>query len=195
MERNRHTAAVILLLGAWTALSQAAAPAPREQLLDEARVEATRTQLRQMRLQMVAVENRFYDQYNALNGNDNYDIHCAEETTAGTRLRNRHCRPVFEAKAVETESTDYFIMLQNTTNAGAPVPAGSIGPPMPAIMAIEAQRPDFRKNMIEITTRHPQLLNLLKERDKLARRYNTARRKAAKKNISEIGEAGAAQAP
>jgi hypothetical protein len=169
-----------------------AVAAEREQLLDEAVVQATRTQLREMRKQMVAVEDRFYARYNELNGNDNYDIHCAEETTAGTRLQLRHCRPVFEARAVETESIDYFLMLQKTTNAGAPMPAGSIGPPVPAIHEIEAQRPGFRSNMIEITTRHPELLDLLKERDKLARRYAKARSKAAKKQISEEPDAGTA---
>jgi hypothetical protein len=188
MRRNRNVWACALLSGALAfpaAQSRAAAAAPREQVLDEAVVEATRAKLREMRVQMVALENRFYEQYNALNGNDDYDIHCAEETTAGTRMQRRHCRPVFEARAVETEAIDYFIMLQNTTNAGAPMPAGSIGPPAPAIMAIEAQRPDFRKNMIEITTKHPEVLDALKQRDRLAKRYDTARRKAAKKQISE----------
>lgn len=181
----------MLCLSALAGASVAATPAARDQMLDEAVVQATRAKLREMRVQMVALENRFYDRYNALNGNDNYDIHCAEETTAGTRMERRHCRPVFEARAVETESIDYFIMLQNTTNAGAPMPAGSIGPPVPAIMAIEAQRPDFRRNMIAVTTQNPELLNLLKERDRLAKRYETARRKAARKKITETDAAPA----
>jgi hypothetical protein len=194
MRRIRDAVMITVLLGTLAQPLCAAVATPREQVLDEAVVQATRLQLRQMRMQMVELEDRFHERYNALNGRDDYDIHCAEETTAGTRMQRRHCRPVFEARAIETEAIDYFLMLQKTTNPGAPMPAGSIGPPEPAIVAIEAQRPDFRRNMIAVTTSNPELLDLLKERDKLAKRYEAAKRKAAKKKIAEEPEAAGAGA-
>ncbi len=185
MRRIRNATVMMLLLATLTGPSLAAAPAARDALLDEVVVEATRAKLREMRRQMVDLEDRFYDRYNGLNGNDNYDIHCGAETSAGTRLVQRHCRPVFEARAIETESIDYFIMLQKTTDSYAPMPAGSVPPPAPAILAIEAQRPDFRKNMIEVTRKNPELLNLLRERDKLLKRYEAAKRQAARQRITE----------
>jgi hypothetical protein len=144
-----------------------------EVILDEAVVEATRAKLTEMRQEMIRLEDRFYERYNELNGNDDFDIHCALETRPGTRLKGRHCRPVFEAGAVETEARDY---LQQLPSVNDPTPKPE-APPVPAIMAIEARRPDFRKNMVELTRKDRELFRLLRERDKVARKYEATRRK------------------
>ncbi|MET0282164.1 MAG: hypothetical protein ABW278_13730 [Steroidobacteraceae bacterium] len=167
------------LLAGITISVWAAAPAPREDNLDEAVITATRARLSSMRQEMARLEDRFYDRYNQLNAENDFDVHCAQETRAGTRLQARHCRPVYEAAAMAEEGSDYHRFLQACCDTSKPGPstAGSYEPPLPALVKIEARRPEFRKTMLQVTSSNPELLGLLKERSRMAKRYEATRRK------------------
>lgn len=146
--------------------------ADRPQVLEEVEVRDTPVTLEELRQEMIRVEDRFYARYNELNRNDLFDIHCADMVRTGTRLTGRYCRAVYEERAFEKEGREHLWALQ--FQAGPP-PKEWI-PPTPAIVAIERRRKDFRQAMIDATRRHPELLDLLKERAALAEQYEQSRR-------------------
>jgi hypothetical protein len=152
---------------------------------DEVVVQGSRT-LDEIRQKMVKLEDRFYDRYNELNTIRDFDIHCGQEARVGTLLKRRYCRAVYESKAFEAEGREVAQFLQNipppnTNPAAAGIPRDPpvvIGaPPPPAFAAIEARRPEFRKNMLDVTSKNPELIKLLQERAELAKQYDAARRK------------------
>jgi hypothetical protein len=152
---------------------------------DEVVVQGSRT-LDEIRQKMVKLEDQFYDRYNELNTIRDFDIQCGQEARVGTLLKRRYCRAVYESKAFEAEGREVAQFLQNlappdTNPASAGMPRDPpvvIGaPPPPAFIAIEARRPEFRKNMVEVTSKNPELIKLLQERAELARQYDAARRK------------------
>ncbi|MET0279671.1 MAG: hypothetical protein ABW278_00915 [Steroidobacteraceae bacterium] len=186
------------LLLACTAM--AVAGASPVSTLDEVKVEAARIKLSEMRRELVRMEDEFYARYNELNGRDEFDVHCAEEARIGTQLRRRYCRAVYESEAMENEGSSYAELLQRTIpvppSGGSDGPATADGPPVPAMLAIEAKRPDFRKNMLSVTRAHPELARLLKTRSELAKRYESTRRKSFGRRGTAHDEPGvAASAP
>jgi hypothetical protein len=158
-----------------------AASTPVEGTLDELVVEARRTRLTELRNEMIRLEDEFYARYNELNDNDDFDIHCAREAKVGTRLERRYCRAVYENEILAVEGRDYHIDLLRCCDLSTPIPAGTERPPpqppVPAIVLIEARKPDFRKTMVQVTTEHPELAQLLRERAEAAQRYEATRRK------------------
>jgi hypothetical protein len=178
----------LAILGLPASAATAAVERSRDDSLDELVIESRRTKLTEMRDEMVRLEDRFYELYNAANEIDDFDIYCTRDTRAGTRLTARHCRAVYEIAAVNDESQEYIRFLQrnmpdaNAASAqvpGQPKPPPPVvgGPPIPAIMMIEARRPEFRKAMAQVTRDHPELVRLLKEREKLEKRYHASRRR------------------
>jgi hypothetical protein len=171
--RARRAAAAwlgLLLLALSARAAAASAPSGQEDSLDEAIVSASRARLTAMRAEMVRLEDQFYARYNELNGNDEFDMHCARETRTGTRLARRECRPVFETRAIEAEAVEYYWMMLKD-------PPGSASAPVPAIVTIDVKRPGFRRNMIEVTRQHPELVKLLRERAEAVRKYDATRRR------------------
>lgn len=161
--------AALLLAPGVLAATDATEPAP---LLDEIEVRGQAPALEALRQELIQLEDRFYERYNELNASDLFDVHCADAVRTGTRLARRYCRAVFEERAFETEGREHLWALQFQQG---PPPKEWI-PPTPPIVAIERRRREFRQVMIEVTGRHPELLEILKERAELAERYEQARR-------------------
>lgn len=168
---------VCLLLAPLADGASPADPAEQSALREEVVVEATRAKLNEIRHAMVRIEDRFYERYNELNTNDDFDVHCRREARVGTRIERRYCRAVYENKAYENEGRQGFINLQGLRDQAAPLPQGSVSPPVPAIAAIEARREEFRKNMRDVVSRDPELIDLLRERAELGQRFEAMRRR------------------
>jgi molybdenum-dependent DNA-binding transcriptional regulator ModE len=49
--------------------------------------------LLQLRLDLYLAEEVVFELFNSLNSNDEFDIHCDKETTVGSRLQHRVCKP------------------------------------------------------------------------------------------------------
>lgn len=49
----------------------------------------------QLRLEIQHAQDTFYDRFNAVNGDDQFDIHCREEQVTGSHLSQRVCQPNF----------------------------------------------------------------------------------------------------
>jgi hypothetical protein len=52
--------------------------------------------LSDFRFALEAARVRVYDVFNALNGDDAFDVRCEAESSTGTRMRQRICRPRFK---------------------------------------------------------------------------------------------------
>lgn len=148
--------------------------------LDEVVVESARAKLNEIRGEMIRLEDRFYERYSQLNPNDEFDVSCDQETRAGTRLKFRYCRATFERDALATEGLEYVQFLQrNSVTLPLPTALESPvvgGPPSPAIMAIMELQAQFRKNLLEVSSRNPELVELLRERYELGSHYDATRR-------------------
>ncbi len=162
-----------LLCATLSQVAASAATPDRKDALDEIVVESTRARLNKMLQEMVQLEDRFFDRYNELNTNDDFDMHCFSEARVGTRLNRRYCRAEYMSKALETEGRDYLRALPSYTDPTA----AAWAPPLPAIMMIEARRKEYQQNMREVTRRNPELVRLLRERYELGKRYEATRRK------------------
>ena len=87
----------ILALAAFAgpALAQDATPPaiPATQRPDEVIVSGMRPE--QIRAEIERVENAVYERFNALNNNDDFDIHCFEQAPTGSNIPERKCWPNF----------------------------------------------------------------------------------------------------
>lgn len=157
----------------------ATAPADQsERSLDEVVVEGE-LRLGALRQKMILLEDAFYSQYNELNENDLFDVSCEEGAATGTLLRRRFCRAGYESRAHETEGKSHHAaLLHAIRKPGEQASAMEWVPPVPAGVAIARQRAEFRENMIAVTSEHPELLELLRQRAELAARYESLRDKS-----------------
>jgi hypothetical protein len=112
------------------------------------------TRLRDLRAAIVTAEDRFYEQYNALNKVDDFDIECIRDAHTGTRIPQRRCfaRVLREA------------MPPNTDPA--------------AVWA--ARYDEYRDNMLYLLKMHPELRHLASEGEAAQRRYDAEYRRRLK---------------
>ena len=130
--------------------------------LDELVIEGKR--LYQLRKEIVEAEDRFFKLYNALNTDDDFDVHCAREASLGSRITQRVCRADFYAAA----ETEYAVAMFQ----------GYYAPP-PELVALQ-RRDEYRAKALALINRHPDLLRLLRRRDDLERAYIKTRKERFK---------------
>lgn len=170
----------LLALGLASLAQAAVEPLHSSPLLEEILVHGRQPSMAQMREEMVRLEDLFHERYNALNTDDLFDIRCAEEARTGTRLARRYCRAVFEARALEDEGKAHLAALlyqsQGEPKSGESDRIMEWIPPAPAIVAIARKRQEFRETMLRVTTENPELVELLRQRQLLADKYEERRR-------------------
>jgi hypothetical protein len=188
MRRISRKAALLCLFLA--PLAQGAAPAPspdKDEPLDTVLVEGTRAELNKTLQEMVLSEDRFFKRYNELNTKDDFDMMCFREARVGTRFQRRYCLAVYMDKALEKEGRDQAYYLKDLY-VGADVGGISYSlkndppmlrgpPPVPSIIMIEARRKEFKQNMRDVVAKHPELVDMLRERYELGKRHEAMRRK------------------
>ena len=97
---------VALLSLAAPALAQETASASRAaDDVDEVVVPGTRPQ--NLRVEIERLEQVVYERWNALNSNDEFDIHCFKQAPTGSNIPLRRCAPnfVIEAEAQAAQNT------------------------------------------------------------------------------------------
>ena len=169
----RKLALICMLLAPLAQGVATAAPTGQEESLDEVVVRGTRSELDTLRKEMVLVEDRFYERYNALSTNHDFDTHCHIEARIGTNTKRRYCRAVYQERAQEKEGQEYAEALKNM-NQDPPQPW--VPPTTPTIM-IEARRKDYQNNIRNVVKKNPELVEMLKERYELGQRYEATQRK------------------
>jgi len=100
-------------------------------------------------------EDRFYDRYNELNDDRQFDMHCVSEAPTGTRLAQRTCRIAYYEQALELESRAWM--------------EAKTAPPAYSIYLLRYD--DYRKHLAKVVATHPELMQLLEERNRLQQRY------------------------
>ena len=64
-----------------------------------------------LRYEIYRAEENFYDLFNSVNSDDEYDIHCDKEAPTGSHIRRRICRANFE-KALTAEATSQWLVAR-----------------------------------------------------------------------------------
>jgi hypothetical protein len=196
MKRIPRATALLFLLLAPVAKNAVAASPDQNDSPDTEIVKGTRAQLDKVLQEMVKSEDAFFKRYNALNTNNDFDMTCYREAR-GTNARRRYCVPVYVKKALQAQGQSQASNLQQNFDssqrgttfdtggssqmpmAGAMLSAGA--PPLTteasvsAQALIEARRKDFQQNMREVVSRNPELIEMLRQRDELGKRYEAMR--------------------
>lgn len=149
-----------------------APPEPDKQ--QEVVVEATRAYLTKLGKEVQLAEARFYARYNELNKKREYAVHCYDDPHTGSRFKTNYCQPQFQSDAEAREAQEFFLMLAGSNDphsSGTGGMANPSGPPLSRDPVIAARQPDFRKNMIEVVSKNPELQKMLKDHAELWKRY------------------------
>jgi hypothetical protein len=136
--------------------------------LDEVEINAGREnrKLSAMRAEIEKLEDRFYAEYNQVNTQRQYDVGCRMKARPNSHVLTRVCEPAFVEKTLEKEwrsSLEGFSPRQ--TN-----------------MVVLPNLTDYQKNMVDVVRNHPKLLDLVKERNELAQRYEAVRKQKLEGN-------------
>ena len=96
---------VALLSFGTPALAQEAASTPLAAGgIDEVIVPGSRPQ--NLRVEIERLEQVVYERWNALNGNDEFDIHCLDSEPTGSNITQTHCAPNFVIEAESRAAED-----------------------------------------------------------------------------------------
>jgi hypothetical protein len=125
--------------------------------VDEVIVRGRSQQLSQMRKEYEELEDQFYDEYNKLNTDHQWDVSCEREAPTGSRFERRVCTPTF-VKSIEH---DYFVNGHHAS----------------VWNWVQPKREAFKKNMADSVNRNPKLLELLMKRKAVEQRYEELRKK------------------
>jgi prepilin-type processing-associated H-X9-DG protein len=140
-------------------------PQPGAAPLDEVQVVAQT--LHQMQQRVEDIEDHFNEVYNQLNTRHEFDVHCVSQAPTMSNIRRRLCKPVYVDDA-ERAGTVAFL-----DGHAAPV----------ADLVIQMRRDEYRRNLLEVVKRSPQLQQLLRERAEAAARYRRVAKERFKGGI------------
>jgi hypothetical protein len=180
-------AMIFALLMCVAGLSQAQAAAPAndavaaQEELDQVIVRGGPKALAAIREEMIRLEDNFFERYNELNTVKDFDVYCAAETSAGTKLKRRTCRANYQRDALAAEGQGHMEFIKQHPRDVRPSVAGQPPPdppligslPSPAIMDIEIRRKEYQQNVIAVSKKDPELAKMLRELSELNQRYHT----------------------
>jgi len=146
----------------------------------------------ELRMQMVAVEDRFYALYNRLNTDDDFDVHCVVRggVSRDTHINYRVCEVeyVLKAQAAAAQAgldAQFFGTRGESSGLGesgiatfagsggnGPVAGGAA---MPVRSVTLGRADEYRNAMLAVVNRSPELRHLVQERQRLGKRYEEVR--------------------
>jgi hypothetical protein len=138
----------------------------KENKSDEIVVTAEREKLYKLRAEIVQTEDRFYELFNKLNTNKDFDITCSIDVPTGSKIGRRVCKPKFVLKAQEDEARTAVNNMQQPGGAFVLV----------ANMAITEKMDEYKKHVLAVINQNNQLRKLIREREELDKRYEAARK-------------------
>ena len=116
--------------------------------------------LRSFRNQWVIAEDNFYDMYNSLNEDNEYDVICRMRSPIGSLIKKRECIPAFTV--MKTAGLVKSLMF------GVPYPSGEL--------SILKKKNIFHEKMKTITEANPILLETLIELSNAKNKYQEVRK-------------------
>ncbi len=145
--------------------------------LDQVEVYGARLEPSELRHAIIEAEDRFYEAYNELNTNDDFDVTCRVEARTGTRLTTRTCKPQYQEDAVQEGAKQAVELRQGFQSLGGEALLGATSPPVPGAIKIMARRPEVERNMRNLVRKHPELTELLRQRAAAAAALEAATRR------------------
>jgi hypothetical protein len=131
--------------------------------LAEVEITAERADLSAMRAEIIRLENLFYARYNLANTRHQYDVVlCRSLTITGSHVDRRLCESASLAATSSVRTTWGWLPLDET-------PVSIQAPTDPEELRA------YQRNMVEVVRKHPELLDLVRQRNELAERYRVAR--------------------
>jgi hypothetical protein len=109
----RALCSVVLLAIAAPALAQQAVEGPQDEKIDEVIVPGRAEPLY---VEIERLENDVYERFNALNGNDDFDIYCRMRPPTGSNIPLRWCAPKF---VIDAEGEGTVNSLVDARSGGA----------------------------------------------------------------------------
>jgi hypothetical protein len=152
------TVCLVVLVGlSAPAFAQEIASSPQGADVDEVVVPGRRPA--NLRVEIERLEASVYDRFNALNSDDDFDIHCLEQAPTGSNIPLRKCAPNF---VIEAESNAASRMLSDG-RAGA----GNNNSPAEHTMLMEEKSRALTAEMQRLAREDEQLLRDLVRLDEL----------------------------
>jgi hypothetical protein len=147
--------------------SSAAASAPG-QSKQQVIVAAHREKLRVLTHDLVKAEDAFFNAYNRVNTIREFDVHCNVVTPTGTLFSHRECTPRFAQDAKADEAKTTLEAFTAGINGGfVPIPHGMV-----ANEVINVKYSDYKKHLVEVVTKDPELRKMLQDYDVLKKQYD-----------------------
>ena len=133
--------------------------------IEEIRVYGEKSLLR-MRHEADIAEEVFFDQFNALNSDDDFDIHCYREAKTGSRIRRRVCK------------ANYFIRLEAEATKNTLLSLQASGSSVFLDPTAEIRKMDklMLEKMEKLASENPGLLKALEEFVGLKKAYEAERK-------------------
>ena len=125
-------------------------------------------QIMGLRQQIFRAEDHAFEIFNALNDDNDYDVHCRMVANTGTRIERRTCMPNFYHDATANEAQQ-FLAYMGVINYAAAVPSAR---------NVFAQKfPIFKEKVKKAAKENPEMLAALKKlfelNEELVRERNT----------------------
>jgi len=132
-----------------------------------------------LRKEIVRTEDAFFALYNKVNTDRQYDMVCRKEAETGSTFLKRVCKPRY---LEEVQSAAALERMQSAISAAASASAATgpvnVGAGSNSASTVAAGPDDgFRKNMIEVLQKSPELQALGKKRDELQMRLTELSKK------------------
>jgi hypothetical protein len=165
-------------------VSSESSGAVERQVLDQVIVRGGPKALAALREEMIRLEDNFFDRYNELNTIKDFDVHCAAETSAGTKLKRRRCRANYMSDALAVEGQGHAEFIKKHPPALRPALPGRPPEepvlidrlPLPSIVDIEIRRTEYQQNLVKVSESNPELAQMLREFSELNKRYQAIQR-------------------
>jgi hypothetical protein len=166
----------LLLILCGLALPGGAAVPGESGALDEITINSKK--LRELERGAIAAEDRFYERFNTLNTNDDFDIHCQMERETGTKVPRRQCRVRFLVEAGAMDGQDF---LRGLTSAAA---ARGVNTPVAALQMQWSKRgEEYRQMARALLQKDPELMALATEWLRLRGQYDRVYKERHKDRI------------
>jgi hypothetical protein len=131
-------------------------------------VAAHREKLRVLTHDLAKAEDAFFNAYNRVNTIREFDVHCNVVTPTGTLFSHRECAPRFAQDAIEDEGKATLEAFTGGVKGGrVTIPRG-----MTANEVINLKYSDYKKHLVEVVTKDPELRKMLQDYNVLKRQYD-----------------------
>ena len=156
---------VLITSGNCQSVSDSEAAPDTEETIEEIRVYGDKS-LGRLRQEAYDAEEIFFDSFNALNSDDDLDIHCYREAVTGSRLKRRVCKPNY-LKRLEAEATRQMMLS---------LQAGGAGSYLEPVWRVRQKDEQMQEEMQRLAGENPKLLEALQEFADMKQAYERERK-------------------